>query len=316
MYNFTPYGYHWNYSSKLLQHVSLLDPVQTVSKKELQTSHHSYTYEKQIGKGSYGTIFKARSDKNDLVAIKRVKVQDTIELWEMVREIIIQIILYEVTKDLPDGPYVPAIYEMAYDATKHHFYSVQELMDGTLESLIKKRSKRENETQLPEDLVEIATKLEWLGTHLKFNHRDFKSDNVMYKKTSKGYSLRLIDFGMSCLTWKDIPFTATKTLFPPSHECYRSSRDLTALLFEITRFEPDFLSKKTLDDLETRLSFSKNLQSMNWKNTYNYLNRKNIENPKATPRSIRMTMKSPKQARRYSRKTCRQLRVSNESYSI
>jgi serine/threonine protein kinase len=316
MYDFTPYGYHWEYSSKLLQHISLLDPIQNVSKKQLQTSRHTYTYEKQIGKGSYGTIFRARSNKNDVVAIKRVNVQDRIELWEMVREIIIQIILYEATKNLPDGPYVPAIYEMAYDATKHHFYSVQELMDGTLESLIKKRSKRENETQLLEDLVDIATKLEWLGTHLKFNHRDFKSDNVMYKKTSKGYVLRLIDFGLSCLTWKHIPFTATNTLFPPTHECYRTSRDLTAILFEITRFEPDFLSDKTLDTLEERLSFSKNLQSMNWENTYNYLNRKNIENPKATPRSIRMTMKSPKHARRYSRKTCLHSRASNGNYLI
>jgi serine/threonine protein kinase len=311
-FDFAPYGYNYILSkiSPLKKQISLLSPVISISKQNLVTEKATYEFEKKLGTGSFGTTYKARS-KGQEIAIKQLKPRDTRELWDSVKEIILQILLYDSTKDLPDGPYVPQIFEIAYHPIKNKLFIIQELMDGTLESLINHRTKEENETQLLDDFEVIAKQLEWLGTHLQFNHRDFKSDNIMYKNNSKGYTLRLIDFGMSCMTWKGIYLQASTNLFPNSHTCYRPFRDLSALFFEISDYVKSHLSKETRNLLHEFIIFRVNGKNMNmlkeldWQNTYNFLNRKNVENPKTSPFSVRKTIKSSKHQHRYTKKRCR-----------
>jgi len=311
-FDFTPYGYNYTLTktSPLLKQVSRLSSVISISKHELVTKKATYTFEKKLGAGSFGTTYKAISNKKEF-AIKKIKPSDSRRLWDSIKEVILQILLYDATKDLPDGPYVPQVFEIAYNAKKHVLYIIQEMMDGTLESLINHRTKEENETQLLDDFDIIASQLEWLGTNLQFNHRDFKSDNIMYKKNSKGYTLRLIDFGMSCMTWSGIHLQAASTLFPTSHTCYRPSRDLSALFFEISDYVNSHLSKETRNLLHEFVILRVNGKNMNmlkeldWSNTYNFLNRKNVENPKATPTRVRKTIKSSKHQHRFTKKRCR-----------
>jgi serine/threonine protein kinase len=311
-FDFTSYGYKYTLSktSPLLKQLSLLAPVISMSKHDLVTEKATYEFEKKIGTGSFGTTYKAVS-KNKVVAIKKIKPRDARELWDSIKEIILQILLYDSTKDLSDGPYVPQVFELAYHAKKDILYIIQEMMDGTLESLINHRSKEENEIKLLDDFEVIATQLDWLGTNLQFNHRDLKSDNIMYKNNSKGYTLRLIDFGMSCMTWKGIHLQASTNLFPSSHMCYRRSRDLTSLFYEIAHYVKKYLSKKTFDFLHEFVKFRVNgkntnmLKELDWQNTYNFLNRKNVENPKTIPSTIRKTIKSSKHQHRYTKKRCR-----------
>jgi len=311
-FDFTPYGYNYTLSktSPLIKQFSRLAPVQSISKQMLTTNKAVYQLDKRLGTGSFGTTYKAISNGKDF-AIKQIKLDHTRALWNSIKEVIIQILLYEATKDLPDGPYVPQVFEIAYNRKKDKLYIIQELMDGTLESLINHRTKEENETQLLDDFEVIATQLEWLGTQLQFNHRDFKSDNIMYKNNSKGYTLRLIDFGMSCMTWKGIHLQAASTLFPTSHTCYRPSRDLSALFFEISDYVKSHLSKEMRNLLHEFVILRVNGKNMNmlkefdWGNTYSFLNRKNVENPKTVPFKVRQTIKSSKHQHRYTKKRCR-----------
>lgn len=311
-FDFTPYGYNYTLSktSPLIKQFSRLAPVQSISKQMLTTNKAVYQLDKKLGSGSFGTTYKAISNEKEF-AIKKIKPRDARELWDSIKEVLLQILLYESTKDLSDGPYVPQLFEIAYDAEKHVVYIIQELMDGTFESLINHRTKEENETQLLDDFEVIATQLEWLGKHLEFNHRDFKSDNIMYKLSSKGYILRLIDFGMSCMTWKGIHLQASTNLFPSSHTCYRRSRDLTSLFYEITHYVKTHLSKKTYEFLHDFAKFRVNGKNINlvknieWQNTYNFLNRKNVENPKTNPVRVQQTIKSSKHQHRYTKKRCR-----------
>jgi serine/threonine protein kinase len=311
-FDFTPYGYKYTLSktSPLIKQVSRLASNVSVSKKTLVTKKATYEWGKQLGKGSYGTTYKAIINEKD-VAIKQLRPQDDQELWDSIKEVILQILLYDSTKDLPDGPYVPQVFEIAYDSAKNKLWIIQELMDGTFESLLNHRTKEENETQLINDVEIIAKQLDWLGTHLQFNHRDLKSNNIMYKLSSKGYTLRLIDFGMSCMTWKGIHLQASTNLFPSSHTCYRPSRDLSALFFEILDYVKSHLSKEIRDFLHEFLIIRVRGKSMNmlkeleWENTYNFLNRKNVENPKTIPSSIQKTIKSSKHQHRYTKKRCR-----------
>ena len=311
-FDFTPYGYNYTLTNKspLLKQISLLSTIKSISKEVLVTQTNTYTFSKKLGTGSFGTTYKAIS-KDKEVAIKQLRPQDDRELWDSIKEVILQILLYDATKDLPDGPYVPQVFEIAYSRTKNKLWIIQELMDGTFESLINHRTKEENETHLLDDFEVIAKQLEWLGTHLQFNHRDLKSDNIMYKLSSKGYVLRLIDFGMSCMTWKEIHLQASTNLFPASHTCYRESRDLSALFFEISEYVKSHLSKETRNLLHEFVILHVNGKNMNmlkeleWRNTYNFLNRKNVENPKTTPISVRRTIKSSKHQHRYTKKRCR-----------
>jgi serine/threonine protein kinase len=311
-FDFTPYGYNYTLTntSPLLKQVSQLASVVSVSKQSLVTKKATYEFEKKLGTGSFGTTYKVVS-REQTFAIKKIKQLDTRKLWDSIKEVILQILLYDATKDLSDGPYVPRVFEIAYHAKKQALYIVQEMMDGTLESLINHRTKEENEIKLLDDFEVIAKQLEWLGKHLEFNHRDFKSDNIMYKNNSKGYTLRLIDFGMSCMTWKGIHLQAYSTLYPTSHTCYRSSRDLSALFFEISDYVKSHLSKKTRNLLHEFVILRVNGKNMNmlkeleWQNTYTFLNRKNVENPKTNPVRVQQTIKSSKHQHRYTKKRCR-----------
>jgi serine/threonine protein kinase len=311
-FDFTPYGYtyHLQKGNPLLKHISLLIPVISVSKKQIVTKKHTYELGVRLGKGTFGTTYKAVINGTN-VAIKEIRYQNRQELWESVKEVILQILLYDATKDLADGPYVPNVIELAYNPKKDILYIIQELMDGTFESLIKHRTVDENDKFLRTDIDTIAKQLDWLATHLKFNHRDLKSDNVMYKQHSDGIHLRLIDFGMSCMTWKGIHLSASSDLFPISHPCYRPSRDMSSLLFEIARYERKYISKEMFEFLHQLVIFQYKdksinmLKTMNWQNTYEFLNRKNVENPKAVPSSLRKTIKSKHTHPTTTRKRCR-----------
>jgi serine/threonine protein kinase len=39
---------------------------------------------------------------------------------------------------------------------------------------------------------------------LGFIHKDLKPDNIMYNMTDSGLQIRLIDFGFSCLKYKNV----------------------------------------------------------------------------------------------------------------
>jgi serine/threonine protein kinase len=313
-FDFAPYGYKYilTQDTPILKHISALAPVQHVSKKQLGTQQAIYTFKQKVGAGAYGTIYKASVKGTDL-AIKKIKTKYSSELWDSVKEVLIQILLYTETKDLPGGPYAPQVFELAYDKNKnkHVLYIVQELMDGTLESLIKNRSIDQNNKFLLREIDTIASQLEWLGTHLQFNHRDFKTDNVMYKRTSTGQALRLIDFGMSCMTWNGIHLSAASDNFPASHICYRSSRDITSLLFDILRYERSFISNPLFTFLHTFVKPHQQgkeiniIKKINWEDTYAFLNRENVENPRAAPASFRKTIKSSKPSHRFTKKRCR-----------
>jgi serine/threonine protein kinase len=311
-FDFAPYGYKYILSkdTPILKHISLLAPIQYVSKTQLVTKHTTYRLNYRLGAGTYGTIYKASSKGTDLV-IKIIKTEDLRDLWDSVKEVIIQILVYTETKDLPGGPYAPQVLEIAYDRNKRVLYIAQELLDGTLESLIKHRSADQNDKYLLREIDTLATQLDWLGTHLKFNHRDFKTDNVMYKRTSTGQALRLIDFGMSCMTWNGIHLSAASDNFPAAQTCYRPARDLTSLLFDILRYERSSISNSLFAFLHEFVKPHQQgkeiniIKQISWGDTYEFLNRENVENPRATPASIRKTIKSSKPSRQFTKKRCR-----------
>jgi len=249
-------------------------------------------YEKEgnsLGTGSYGKTYKCRSPDGNPVAIKAIlkPLDNKDDIQGFLTEIIIQIILMETSKDQPNGPYVPKIYKIGFNKSNKKGYIVSELMYRTVNSLVGTESKESNNLIVPEMLKQVATILEFFGEKLQFNHRDFKSDNIMYIKNKEGYRFyKIIDFGYSCLKWNNLQITGIIPKF--SGVCFRKGRDLTQLMYELWKYYQ--LSKELYAWLYSNLQVHINkdcsivegckiagLPIQSWQNTYTMLNKGYIE---------------------------------------
>lgn len=141
--------------------------------------------------------------------------------------------------------------------------------------------------------------LEFFGKTLKFNHRDLKTDNIIYVRKKGEIHIKLIDFGFSCLTWGSLHISTES--YPFVSPCYKEGRDLQQLIYNlyIGGFK---LSDKMYDWLENlmyvyvsgddvSLLFGTRRSSKppvrGWGNTYGYLNRNNVNTSYTRTKRIR-----------------------------
>ena len=331
MLNLAPYGLNWSIDTKNSNAVIIPDDYKSrLCKTTVKSSNYTvkrsdgsiHVYKKgaHLGSGTFGNVYECTMAGSSEYVVKEMKYEDEGDFKATLLETIIQIIVVKETEGSEHtewnpslkGPFAPRVYDFGYDSSTGKAFIFAEKMRKTIRTLISGWVGSANSGKdMAMTLGKIAGVLSELYTKLAFNHRDFKSDNIMYKKNSKGYTLRLIDFGMSCMTWNGIHLQAASTLFPTSHTCYRPSRDLSALFFEISDYVNSHLSKETRNLLHEFVILRVNGKNMNmlkeldWSNTYNFLNRKNVENPKATPTRVRKTIKSSKHQHRFTKKRCR-----------
>lgn len=261
------------------------------------------TYKKgaKLGEGSYGAAYNCIGPGGKEFAIKVVKegLETVNDFQNFLKEIIIQIILATVSEDQPNGPYVPRIFHVGFDAQNKHGYMVSELMRGTLNSLITKLSADENDIVIPAVLDQIAHILDFFGKKLHFNHRDFKDDNIMYVKEDGKRLFKLIDFGFSCLKWNNLQISGG-SIFKPSSTCFKKERDLGQLLYNIRRYTPSlseelkqWLTKALMAEVAgekcsvtegCELHGRKVIQG--WRNTYEFFDRSNVHPLYASPTTL------------------------------
>jgi hypothetical protein len=218
---------------------------QRLKKYNITMGGITYNEERVVGSGSEGSVSLCKDPAGKSVAIKRVPNKDPITKSVVIIEAILQIILYETTKSLPDGPYVPELYSIAtggslsiqgttYDA----WYICTEWMEGTLEEECYGKSPEEIEPILKEALSQLVPKLSWLDTNLRFNHRDFGSSNVMYKVVDGKKQYRLVDFGASCMeldVGSEKPLVLSVSPFYDFTNCFKPNRDIAHLLYELIK---------------------------------------------------------------------------------
>jgi serine/threonine protein kinase len=265
-------------------------------------SSGNYSIERKLGEGSYGKIYEVMSETSgNLYAIKVQKYESQEEFQDYVKEAIMNIILENASQTQPNGPYVQRFYEIAHDVLNKVIFMRIQMLDGTLADLIDSRTPEENDRLIPDILQQIAVISEFFQTTLAMNHRDMKSNNIMYSMHEGIPHVKLIDLGLSCMTYKGIHISGGG-VFPSTHTCNRKSRDLTFLLLELLLDFPDKMSPKLYEMLRKLLKFKTPHSEcqMNgfcveeglaeWKNSYIFLNRKNIENPHTTVKEIKTQM--------------------------
>jgi len=255
-----------------------------------------------MGSGSYGTTFKVeRGSDKALFAIKYIHRAPASKqaFLQIIKECIIQILLANESKTQPDGPFVPALYEIGYDSRKSEVFIRSELMRNNFKNVIDSFTPEENDVIVPAAIQSIASILDFFYTRLKFNHGDLKSDNIMYVRSAEGARrvFKLIDFGFSCLTWHGLEIKASSDSILKT--CYKPDRDLPQLLYEIYTYYKTHISDELRAHIRDILVIRKNGKECtmvkdchiaSWASTYALLNRKTTTAPRGGPSNVRNAM--------------------------
>lgn len=281
----------------------------------IRVNGKKYTNLKYLGKGTYGTTYSAKGPDGNLYAIKRIhSVDNHDDVVTLMKECIQQIIIVEHTKHMPNGPFAPVLYDIGYNQYGNEAFIVSELMTNTIWNLVSSQTKDQNDEFIPKMLTHISKNLNTLQTDLKFNHRDLKTDNVMYLTKPDGTTeFKFIDFGFTCLTWNEM-FISGGNYFKHSPKCFRVTRDIVQLITSIIWFHKSVLSpklkKRLMDIIATKHGGTtrKLTQYMKeWTNSYEFLDRNNYIVEAGEPRMvydemIRFGEGKPFQGKRASRK--------------
>ena len=238
-----------------------------------------------LGSGSYGSVYKcSKNSCSEAYALKFIELTD---IEQFLKEVIIQILMMKMSENEKNGPHVPRIICVGVDWDNSRGCIISELMEDTVKNLLTKNTKPQKEIDVPFVLNEVAYMLDFFGKTLKFNHRDLKADNIMYVRKEGEIHIKLIDFGFSCLTWGSLHISTES--YPFVSPCYKEGRDLQQLIYNlyIGKFK---LSDKMYDWLRHLMIVHVSGNDVflfqnteiskapitHWRNTYGYLNRKNV----------------------------------------
>jgi len=281
-----------------------LDAIQRVMEKEYTVEFPSDSYKilERLGEGSYGEVFLAEGLRTgEKCAMKAQAFKTPEAAAQIIQEAVLNIVLMEESFTQPNGPYVQKFLEIGYLPEKNALLFRLEFLTGTIQSLIENNSVANNDIHVPDILLQLATISDFFQKKLNMNHRDMKLNNVMYTVINGKIVVRLIDLGFSCLSWNGIHISGVAA-FPKDHVCARTSRDLSFFLLHLTLDFVPYLSKRLVTVLESLVTFKvrgktcrldkmcAELGYKKWENSYNFLNRSNVENTAASPSSVRAAM--------------------------
>ena len=299
--------------------------------KDPEKRTHSFLFEdgtmyrvhKHLGSGTFGRTYDVVGPDSVHYALKRIQGDD---IYEILKECVIHIVLAETSKHEPNGPYVPQFFRFACDFPRGEAYIVTERMEHTFLDLLQSEEANLLDTIVPDCIQQISTSLQFFGKHLQFNHRDLKPDNIMCIRKGGNYVFKLIDFGYSCLTWKGLHIVTRG----PFATCFRKDRDMSQLLYAIYTISGRNLSKELRDRIysmltanigakHTKCSIPYGCQHeglVQWKNSYDFFDRTNVCVPSATIYTAKKHMENFAQGKPFQpSQTFRQFQTSVNMFS-
>jgi len=192
-----------------------------------------YTKIQEKNSGNFGEVSIYTDPSGKKVAIKKIRFDPSnlyTQTHNFLRECIIQIILAETSRQYNQVNFgVPELYKLGISMDRYKGFIVSELMEDTLFKLLLTKDDEEVDSIVPDMLLQVADILDFFQKTLRFNHRDLKRDNIMYKMVDGHPIYKLIDFGYSCITWNQLSIETTTY---PFTSCFREGRDLSQLLYD------------------------------------------------------------------------------------
>lgn len=305
----SPYGIHMNLRKGIdidlaLANVTVKEGSFSKSNGHFRLPSGEYSVGSFMGEGVYGMTYQAIDKRtNTSCVVKVVKPRSDMQkvVLNTLKECIIHILLERESRNHPEGPFVPVFHEVAYDPERRYLLIRMEQLYGTLSDKYNGATPAQNDVNVLESLAGLAHILGFFHKQLRFNHRDLKSDNLMYNYGTNGKLIvKLIDFGFACLTWHGVRISGA-SYFDVMSPCYIPSRDLTQYVYEIylsfkSRFSPRV--RAALEDILTFELRGGNVcqlfrgckdgrrQVRGWADIYDFLNSTSVKNPKATPEAV------------------------------
>jgi serine/threonine protein kinase len=211
-----------------------------------------------LGEGSFGKVYSI--DKNPKSVLKLIQISNDDSFLQIIKEVIIQIIIFKETKDLAYGPYCGEIKKILKEVKYGKIVSLvieMEKLTVPLDKKINSLKKALNDSFIPDFFTRFIQMHNWLRLNLKYNHRDCKTDNLMLKENSYGtYELKFIDFGFTCINYNGISLSSDPArIYSSSSKCDLKTRDLSMLLYNIYKWNGHVLSNELRDILKTYLNF-------------------------------------------------------------
>lgn len=306
------------YGEKMFYHYGKLYPQPVIN-----IGGQEYILDRLIGEGSFGRVFELATIVNRQGNLMRGPDAQMILKWVKIPDHKVPAFLNEVVIQQKLAEKEPGICPRVYDYGKipmgdgsHRYIVVMEKCEAAARDWLKVQTIRMKDEVL-HYLESLAQMLQILEKY-QFNHRDLKSDNVMYKvfitreardpmtgrpgRFIQRLQYYLIDFGFSCATFDGVEYRGTLYNFKPP-TCFRKSRDLAQTVFELlafpnlgpelTRFVQLLLTFDYTDKQGQmrKCEMAKKDGCMpdfdgTWRKTYDFLNEETVENPNTTPEGL------------------------------
>lgn len=269
------------------QYTKRVDYIYDAGGQAITNIHTNETFpiKQQIGSGSFGSVFETSGNR----IVKSLNKLEPGSWRHLQEEVTLQTKLHERDPDV-----CPRIYEHGITENGEAIVIMEKYVDiagKVLKDFTKLTDRSNYIIYMLDYMYSIASILQRLEKY-QFNHRDLKSDNIMYKLDKKNQiQYVLIDFGFSCATFDGVKYQGT-SYYPPTTECFRRSRDLTMMVYELLRYATDPEFRKFLQLLLTftyngkRCDMSQRCEPdfKNWATIYQFTN--NVENPNLTPEGL------------------------------
>jgi tRNA A-37 threonylcarbamoyl transferase component Bud32 len=266
----SPYGVKWTMTPSTQNPCSYYPTVlqkfkKTANEIEIEKKRYKVNYAKILGIGSYSFVYECKEGNSRNLAIKMSKLTTIDAIQSYLAESICQMIVYSYSSLLPNGPYCPAIYDVAYNIDQKQYIVVSDKIPVTLHDYLAKTipHKFTNRAQIEKAsdkfvvaaLKEISSMLDTLYNKYKFLHQDLKPENIVIDDSLLIY---LIDFGYSYIQYNKLNsfgriirtsqnidlFLLCKTLFSNRQSPYFFSSELRKKLW------PHSLSSAALNEIE------------------------------------------------------------------
>lgn len=251
----------------------------------------------ELGRGSFGRVFLSTNGQYVIKLLNSFEAKP--RLTERLKkafeaEVMLQLL---IRANVPEA--CPAILDYGILPTSgNKRFVVMEKMTASARSFLTDRTHpREVRDQFALECLrqtaEILKRLE----PFQFNHRDLKSDNIMYTLGEDDLPVfKLIDFGFACATFDGKRYEGV-SYFNPGIHCFRRSRDLAFLILELHLYFHSFFSQSLNTFFRLLLTFKfpdgsecKMYNGCNglakWEDSYRFLDKDEVENPHTTPEGL------------------------------